>query len=166
MTKADQNNKKELVIIRIFAAPRELVFKAWTDPDLFRQWWGPQGFTCPVAKMDLRVGGEYFSCMRAPDGKDFWSKGVFREIVIPERLVMSDSFADEHGNLVPATHFGLSPGFPLEMEIAVTFEEHGQQTRLTLKHSGTGGISDKDRMDMEQGWSQSFDKLAAVLKKD
>jgi len=93
MTTTNQNNKNEITITRIFDAPRELVFKAWTDPDLVRQWWGPKGFTSPVARIDLRVGGEYFNCMRSPEGKDYWSKGVFREIVAPARLVMTDSFA-------------------------------------------------------------------------
>jgi uncharacterized protein YndB with AHSA1/START domain len=72
---------------------------------------GPKGFTSPVAKIDLRVGGVYLNCMRSPEGKDFWSKGVFDEIVVPERLVMTDSFADEKGNTVPASYYGLSDDF-------------------------------------------------------
>jgi len=71
----------ELVITRVFDAPRELVWKAWTDPDQVARWWGPKGFTAPACKMDLRVGGEYLNYMRSPEGQDFWSKGVFREVV-------------------------------------------------------------------------------------
>lgn len=85
------SKQQELVIKRIFDAPRELVWDAWTEPEQIMRWWGPKGFSAPVAKIDLRVGGAYLNCMRSPEGKDFWSKGVFREIVAPERLVMTDS---------------------------------------------------------------------------
>jgi len=99
-------------------------------------WWGPKGFTSPVSKIDLRVGGEYLNCMRSPDGKDFWSKGLFREIVLTERLVMTDSFADEKGNIVPASYYGMSKNFPLELQITVIFEEHNDRngkTKLTWR---------------------------------
>lgn len=152
-----------LVITRIFDAPRELVWKAWTDPERITRWWGPKGFTSPVYKMDLRTGGEYLSAMRSPDGQDFWGKGVFREIVEPERLVMSDSFADEKGNKVPASHYGMSPEWSGESLITVTFEELDGKTKLTLKNSGLSGLSAADRANMQQGWSESFDKLAEYL---
>ena len=166
MATANQdNNRKELTITRVFDAPRELVWKAWTEPELVKRWWGPKGFTSPVCKIDLRIGGEYLSAMRSPEGQDFWSKGVYREIVAPERLVMTDSFADEKGNTVPASHYGMSPDWPRELLITVTFEEHDGKTKLTLKHSGIVGISDTDRDNMQQGWTESFDKLAEYLAK-
>ena len=166
MSKSNQNkNGKELTIIKIFDVPREIVWKAWTDPERFMRWWGPKGFTSPVCKIDLRVGGGYLNCMRSPEGQDFWSKGVFREIVAPERLTMTDSFADEHGNMVPATHYGLSLDFPLEMLITVTLENLEGKTKLTLKHSGIDGINATDRRNMQQGWDQSLDKLAAYVVK-
>lgn len=155
----ENQNKSELTIMRIIDAPRELVWKAWTEPDCMMRWWGPKGFTSPVCKIDPRVGGEYLNLMRSPEGKDFWSVGVFREIVMPERLVMTDSFADKHGNIVKATHYGLSQGFPLEMLITAILEEHEGKTKLTIKHSGIDSISDKDRGDMQQGWNESLDKL-------
>lgn len=158
-------NKNELTITRIFNAPRELVWKAWTEPERFKRWWGPEGWTSPVCKIDLRVGGEYLYCMRSPEGQEIWGKGIFREIVKPERLVMTDSFADEHGNVVPATHYGMSPAFPLEMLITVALEDQKGKTKLTLKHSGIEGISDTDRDDMHQGWNQSLDKLDELLSK-
>jgi uncharacterized protein YndB with AHSA1/START domain len=102
------------------------------------------------------VGGKYLNCMRSPDGRDFWSTASFREIVEPERLVMTDSFADDRGNIVPAPYYGLSESFPLEMQITVTFEEHDAHTRLTLKHSGINDISATDRNNMQPGWSESF----------
>lgn len=167
MTKANQNkNIKELTITRVFDAPRELVWKAWTEPERVKRWWGPKGFTSPVIKIDLRVGGEYLSCMRSPEGQDFWGKGIFREIAPPERLVMTDSFADKEGNTVPASYYGMSGDWPLEMLVTVMFKEQEGKTLLTLKHSGIEGISDTDRDNMEQGWSQSFDKLAEYLEKE
>lgn len=159
-------NKNELTITRISDAPRELVWKAWTEPGRLSRWWGPKGWTLPVCKIDLRVGGECFSCMRSPEGQEIWSKGIFREVVAPERLVMTDSFADEQGNVVPATHYGMSPEFQMEMLITAIFEDQKGKTKLTLKHSGIEGISDTDRDDMRQGWSQSLDKLAELLAKD
>jgi len=96
-------------------------------------------------------------------GQDVWSKGVYREIVVPERLVMTDSFADEKGNTVPATYYGMGGEWPLEMLITVTFEEQDGKTKLTLKHSGTEGIGQVNRDGMRQGWNESFDKLAQYL---
>ncbi|SNQ61714.1 SRPBCC family protein [Candidatus Methanoperedens nitratireducens] len=156
--------KPDLIVTRIFDAPVELVWKAWTDPEQVMRWWGPKGFTSPVCKIDLRAGGEYLNAMRSPEGQEFWSKGIYREIVAPERLVMTDSFADEKGNTVPASHYGMSPDWPLELLITVTFEEYDGKTKLTLKHSGIAGISDTDRDNMQQGWNESFDKLAESLK--
>jgi len=156
------NKNDELKIIRVFDAQRELVWKAWTDPDLLMRWWGPMGFTAPVAKMDLRVGGEYLNCMRSPDGRNYWSKGVYREIIPEEKLVMTDSFSDDEGNVVPSTYYGMS-GFPMEMLISVTFEEKGNRTMLTLVHSGIESVNDIDRGNMHTGWSQSLDKLAKLL---
>jgi uncharacterized protein YndB with AHSA1/START domain len=159
------NLKKELTITRLFDAPRKLVWKAWTDTDMYRRWWGPKGFTLPVAKRDLRVGGEYLYCMRSPEGKDYWGKGVYREIIPEKKLVMTDSFADEQGNTVSSEHYGMS-GFPMEMLISVAFEEKGSKTKLTLVHSGIEYISDKDRGDMQEGWTQSFEKLVELLAQE
>jgi len=102
--------------------------------------------------------------MRSPDGKEFWSTGKFREIREPERIVMTDSFADEQGNIVPASYYGMGGDWPLEMLVTVTLDEDEGKTKLTLKHSGTDRISDSDRNDMEQGWCESLDKLDESLK--
>ncbi len=155
-------NEKELRIIRVFDAPRERVWKAWTDPERVKSWWGPRSFTAPFAKIDLRVGGKYLCCMRSPDGKDYWSTGVYREIVPLQRIVATDSFADEKGNVVPATHYGMGPDLPLEFVVTVTFEEYQGKTRLTLKHAGFP--SGRDSEMASQGWNESFDKLAETLK--
>jgi uncharacterized protein YndB with AHSA1/START domain len=161
MTKPNQN-KKELTITRIFDAPRELVWKAWTEPERFKRWWGPKDFTAPFCTIDLRVGGVYLNCMRWPDGKDYWSTGVYREIVPMERIVYTDSFADEKGNVVPATHYGMSADIPLEMLVTVTFEEQKGKTKMTLRHVGLPPGTHSDMANA--GWNESFDKLAQSLK--
>ena len=153
---------QELVIRRIFDAPRELVWKAWTEPEYFKLWWGPKDFTCPFCEMDLRVGGKYLNCMRSPDGRDYWTTGVYKEIVPFERIVYTDSFADAEGNIVPATHYGMSPDFPLETLVTVTFEEDHGKTKMTLTHAGMPAGETSEQA--EAGWSESFDKLAESLK--
>lgn len=162
-TKSTSGEREELVITRTFNAPRDRVFEAWTDCDHFVRWWGPKDFTAPSCRMDVREGGEYLSSMRSPDGHEYWSKGKYREIRAPEKLVMTDSFADEKGNIVPASYYGMKGDWPLEMQVTVTFEEQEGKTRLTLRHSGTDKISPADRDDMRQGWNESFDKLEESL---
>jgi uncharacterized protein YndB with AHSA1/START domain len=160
---ATMSAEGEIVITRIFDAPRKLVWKAWTEPEHFMRWWGPKNFTSPVCKIDFRVNGTYLWCMRGPDGKEYWTTGVYRDIVPIERIVYSDSFADEKGNVVPASVYGL-PGedWPLETLVTVTFEERGGKTTMTLRHVGipAGVLSEQTGA----GWNESFDKLAASLK--
>lgn len=156
-----EDNQLDLVITRVFNAPRALVFKAWTEPERLKRWWGPKDFTAPVCEIDLRVDGKYLCCMRSPDGRDYWSTGIYRQIS-PERLVMTDSFADELGNVVPATHYGMSAAFPLEMLVTVTLEEHAGKTKIILRHKGFP--PGKDFADAQAGWNQSLDKLADSLR--
>ena len=159
------NNKKEITITRIFDVPRMLMWKAWTDPKTLKQWWGPKDFTSSVAKMDVRVGGKYLTNMISPDGEEFWSTGVYRDVIPLELLVITDSFADKEGNVVPATIYGFDKSFPEELNIKVTFKEHQEKTELTLIHSGLNNISEKDKNDMKEGWSQSLDKLEKYVTK-
>jgi uncharacterized protein YndB with AHSA1/START domain len=146
----------------MFDAPRERVWEAWTEPGRLMHWWGPKGFTAPICKIDLRVGGAYLFCMRSPEGQDFWSTGIYSAIVPLERLVCSDSFADAQGNVIPASTYGMECDFPLELEVAVTFENQGGKTLMTLRHSGfpPGLIVDLTTA----GWNESFDKLAEALR--
>ncbi len=131
-----------------------------------KRWWGPKAFTTPVAEIDLRLGGKSFSCLRSPEGKDYCGTGVYREIIKPRRLVVTDSFADEKGNVVPASHYGMSKDWPVELLITVTFEEQDSKTKLTLKHGNIAGVPAADFDGMKQGWNESFDKLAEHLEKE
>lgn len=160
--KSKGKSSEGLVITRVFDAPRELVWKAWTEPERFKRWWGPKEFTAPSCKIDFRVGGIYLACMRSPDGTDYWSTGVYREIVPMKRIVYTDSFADEKGNVVPASHYGMEGDFPLEMLVTVTFEEQGSKTKMTLRHVGLPAGEHSDMAGA--GWNGSFDKLAESLK--
>ena len=150
-----------LVIERVFHTPRERVWMAWTVPDLVMRWWGPRGFSAPVCRISLRIGGSYLLCMRSPDGKDYWNTGFYREIVPLERIVATNSFADDKGTVIPATAYGMSPDFPLEMLQTVTLAEKGEKTKLTLSHAGIP--AGQDMADAREGWNQSFDKLAEML---
>jgi uncharacterized protein YndB with AHSA1/START domain len=156
-----ESKTQELVIAREFDAPRELVWRAWTEPERVKQWFGPKDYTAPACNIDLRAGGKYLFWMRSPEGQDFWSTGVYREIVAPERIVSIHSFADEKGNVVPATHYGMSVDFPLEMQLTVTFDVDEGKTRMTLRHAGVPRVM----FELAQaGWNESFDKLAESLK--
>jgi uncharacterized protein YndB with AHSA1/START domain len=160
-TPAGQTADGAVVITRTFNAPRTLVWKVWTQPEHLMKWWGPKDYTAPVCKVDLRVGGTYLYCMRSPEGQDFWSTGTFREVVEPERIVSTDSFADEHGNRVPAAHYGM-PDLPDELLVTVTFAEQGSnRTILTLRHDGLPAGEMREMT--AAGWNESLDKFAAAL---
>jgi uncharacterized protein YndB with AHSA1/START domain len=165
---AKNSSKKEqteqVLITRVFDAPRESVWKAWTECERLVRWWGPKGFTTPLCKIDFRPGGVFHNCMRSPEGRDYCGKGVYHEIVEPERIVCTDSFADAEGNVVPATYYGMSADYPLEMLVTVTLEEIEGKTRLTLQHA-LGSVPASERDMCQQGWSESLDKLAGDLAK-
>ncbi len=149
--------ERDLVITRVFDAPREIVFKAWTDPEHVAQWWGPKGFTNPVCELDVRPGGAIRIDMRGPDGVVYPMKGIFREILEPERLVVTTSaFEDEDGNP------------QLEVLNTVTFAEHGGgKTKLTLQAVVVKSAPEVAAAleGMEEGWNQSLDRLADYLAK-
>jgi uncharacterized protein YndB with AHSA1/START domain len=157
----------DFVITRAFEAPRELVWKAFTDPGHMQHWWGPKGSTIVAAKMDLRVGGTYLGAMRDPSGRVMWAKFVYRDIVPPQRLVWEHSFSDENGGL---TRHPLSPTWPLTLLTTVTFEERSPgRTALTLRWAPLDATPEEQATfdaahgGMTQGWGGSFDQLAAYL---
>jgi NADPH2:quinone reductase len=159
-----QATDQALVITRVFDASPSLVFKAWTEPERIMQWWGPKGFTTPVCTIDLRPGGVHHYCMRSPEGQTLCARGIYREIVEPQRIVYTDAFADEQGNPVSPEHYGMSPDWPVEALVTVTFAEQAGKTRLTLRHSPLKPGRERDMC--EQGWSESFEKLADYLDRE
>ena len=154
---------KDLVIERIFDAPREQVWQAWTDPELFMRWWGPSTFTSPTCRMDVRPGGRYVWSMRDPDGNDYYSAGTFLEVVPPERLVYTDSFADKDGNIIPPGAYGMSDAFPTELTVTVTLEDLGKQTKMRTTFSGMPEGPEKEMT--AAGFNESLDKLTNAVTK-
>jgi len=146
----------EISVTRVFDAPVSEVWKYWTEPDKIMKWWGPRGFTCPSSKMEAKVGGKYLNCMRGPDGKEFWSTGVVKELIPERKLVVTDSFSDEKGNIKPASEYGMPGDWPKELLITVYLEEADGATKMKLKHQG---IPNEMREDCIKGWNESFDKL-------
>ena len=145
--KAAGTAAEDFVISRVLDAPRELVWKVFTDPEHMKSWWGPKGFTARTAKMDFRVGGMYHYCMTSPDGHEMWGKFVYHEIVPPERLVFVNSFSDENGGL---TRHPMSPSWPLEMLSTFTFDEKDGKTLFTIRWSPLNA-SQTERKTFDEG---------------
>jgi len=144
-----ETGHRELVIRRVVDAPRALVFKAWTEPERIVRWWGPQGFTVPFCEMDVRPGGAWRVCMRSPDGTDHWVRGVYREIVEPERLAFSWAWEDADGN-------------PRENTlVTLSFAEEGERTRITLHHAGFETVTGRD--EHQGGWTSCLERLPDYL---
>ena len=159
----------DFVISRVFDAPRDLVWKAFTDPERMKHWWGPKGFTVISSKMDLRPGGTYHYGMKAPDGSAMWGKFVFREIAAPERMVFINSFSNEAGG---TTRHPMAPTWPLEMLSIFTFEEQpGGKTKFTIRWAAHNATSEEQATfdaghdSMRGGWGGTMDQLAVYLAK-
>ncbi len=157
---------REFVIERVFDAPRELVFKAWTDPGHLARWFGPKGAAVKHAKADLRPGGVLHTRMATSDGGEMWGKMAYREINPPSRLVYLNSFSDEAGGL---TRHPMSPTWPLEMLTTVTFTPEGAGTRITLQWAPFRATAQERAAfdaafdSMTGGWTGSFDQLDEYL---
>lgn len=151
-TSATNQSKWDLVITRVFDAPRQLVFRAWTDPKQVAQWWGPNGFTNPVCELDVRPGGEIRIHMRAPNGVIYPMKGVF-EIVEPERIVFVSSALDENGNSM------------FDVLNTITFVEQHGKTSLTMQARvlRETAVAPQYLQGMEVGWNQTLDRLGNHL---
>jgi uncharacterized protein YndB with AHSA1/START domain len=161
--------EREFTITRMFDAPRALAWKAFTEPERMKEWWGPKGSTIVASKMDLRVGGTYHGAMRDPSGHVIWARFIYREIIAPDHVVWVHSFSDEAGGL---TRHPMSPTWPLELLTTVTFEDApAGKTKLTLRWLPINASEDEHKTfeathdSMRQGWGGSFDQLAAYLSR-
>ena len=135
----------ELVIRRVFDAPRDLVWRAWNDPKHAKQW-GPKGFTTPIREMDPRPGGAWRAVMVSPEGKRYAQHGVVREFVPPERLSFTFIWDDQPD---------------VEMLVTVTFAEHGGKTEMTFRQTGLPSAESRDGH--RGGWNEAFDALEEVI---
>jgi uncharacterized protein YndB with AHSA1/START domain len=155
-----------LVITRVFDAPRALVWKAWTEIDHLKRWWGPKGFAMGACTLDFRPGGAFHYSMRTPDGRELWGKFVYREIVVPERIVFINSFADASGNIVRNPW---NAHWPLEILNTQTFTERDGKTTLTLRGRPINASElerktfEDGRQSMQQGFAGTLDQLADYL---
>jgi uncharacterized protein YndB with AHSA1/START domain len=162
-----ETKSADFVISRVFNAPRDLVWKCFTDPQHMKQWWGPKGFANFSSKMDFRAGGRYHYGLKSPDGMTMWGRMIYREIVPPEKIVFINSFSDEQGGL---SRHPMAPSWPIEMLSIFTFEEQpGGKTKFTVRWSPHNATAEEQRTfdeghgSMNQGWSGTLDQLEAHL---
>jgi uncharacterized protein YndB with AHSA1/START domain len=157
----DTDIQHELVIHRVLDLPLNKVWKAITEAEEFKKWWGPEGFTCPSSTMEAKVGGKYLNCMKGPDGKEYWSTGTVKELITQKKLVVTDSFSDEKGNIKNASEYGMPGEWPRELVITFELEEADGATKLILHHEG---IPQEMYDECKQGWNESFDKMEKNIK--
>jgi uncharacterized protein YndB with AHSA1/START domain len=153
---AEATSDRELVLTRLIDAPPAKVFRAWTDPELLKQWFAPLPYTTPVAELDVRPGGANFIVMRGPDGKDLPNRGVYLEVVENERLVVTDAYTK-----------AWEPSEKPFMTLILTFDNVGGKTRYTarVRHWSVADREAHEKMGFHEGWGQCADQLAALVAK-
>ena len=160
---------QDFIISRSFDAPRERVWKAWTEPQALARWWGPKGATIRVIKLDLRPGGIFHYAMAFQPGRDMYGRFVYREIEAPGLLVFVSSFSDAEGGITRAPFPQLEGKWPLEVLNHVTLTEQGGRTTLSLRGGPIDATEDERKMfaamhdSMRGGFGGTFDKLDAYL---
>ncbi|MFH0344203.1 MAG: SRPBCC family protein [Chromatiales bacterium] len=147
---------RNLILTRIIDAPREKVFKAWTDPTLMKQWFAPLPWTTPHVEVDLRPGGSNLVVMRGPDGNEFPNRGVYLEVVKNERLVVTDAYTK-----------AWEPSEKPFMTLTLTFEDVGGKTKYTARiaHWSDADVEAHEQMGFHEGWAQCAEQLAALVEK-
>jgi len=146
----------ELVLTRLIDAPRDKLFRAWTDAELLKQWFAPLPYTTPVAELDVRPGGANLIVMRGPDGSDLPNRGVYLEVVENERLVFTDAYINA-GEPSPKPF----------MTVILTFEDEAGKTRYTarVRHWTAADRETHEKMGFHEGWGRCADQLAALVAK-
>jgi uncharacterized protein YndB with AHSA1/START domain len=163
------SGERELVITRVFDAPRELVWEAFAESERLARWWGPKGFTMLVRELDFRPDGVYHYSMRSPDGRIMWGKFIYHEIQAPERLVFVNSFSDAEGNIVRSP---FSPTWPLEILNMLTLRESDGKTTVTLRGKPVNATVEEQETfwnaqeSTRQGFAGTFDQLAEYLAQE
>jgi uncharacterized protein YndB with AHSA1/START domain len=154
MNATTATNDRELVLTRLIDAPREKVWRAWTDPALLKQWFAPLPYTTPVAVLDVRPGGASLVVMRGPDGADMPNRGVYLEVVENERLVFTDAYTA-----------AWEPSEKPFMTVTLTFADEGGRTRYTarVRHWTVADREAHEKMGFHEGWGKCADQLAALV---
>lgn len=152
---------KTISIKRTIDLPLNTAWKAFSEAESCKKWWGPQDYTCPDCIIDFKQGGKYLMSMQGPDGIKIWSTGIFKEIIDHKKIVYTDIFADINGNAVPAVYYKMPGEWPLETIITIDFNEVDGKTNLSLLLEG---IPEEMEEDCVKGWQQSFDKLENLVK--
>ena len=166
MTKSVEPLSNEFVIKRVFDAPRELVWCAFTQAEHLKHWWGPKGFKMQTCTMDLRPGGVFHYGLLAPNGTEMWGKWTFREIVAPEYFTTVFGFSDKDGGL---SRHPFAPEWPAEMLGSHAFEAQGDKTLLTTRAAAFNATEEERKVfeagfgSMQQGFGGTWDQLAAYL---
>jgi uncharacterized protein YndB with AHSA1/START domain len=147
---------RELVLTRLINAPREKVYRAWTQPELLKQWFAPKPYTTPIVEIDVRPGGSVYFVMRGPDGKDLPNHGVYLEVVPNERLVSTDAYVR-----------AWEPSEKPFMTLILTFENEGDKTRYTarVRHWTVADREAHEKMGFHEGWGICADQLEALVAK-
>jgi len=145
---------RELVLTRLIAAPREKLYRAWTEPELLKQWFAPKPYTTPMAELDVRPGGANLIVMRGPDGRDMPNRGVYLEVVPNQRLVFTDAYVS-----------AWEPSAKPFMTVILTFEDDGGKTHYTarVRHWTVADREAHEKMGFHQGWGMCTDQLAALV---
>lgn len=155
-------SKDAIVIERIFDAPVSLIWQMWTEAEHYKNWYGPQGFSVPVVEMDVRVGGRRFFCMegQSPDSsRKMWLTGEYLEITPNKRLVYTESMADEHGNVLSPSAFGMGDDYPTTSVITVLLEDLDGRTKMLMTHAGVPA-----EQGANEGWQQAFNKMSKHIQ--
>jgi uncharacterized protein YndB with AHSA1/START domain len=157
----DKGSADAVEIERIIDAPLALVWQMWTDPEHFKAWYGPDGATIPVAKMDVRVGGTRLVCMevQTPNGPmRMWFTGEYREVIENKRLIYTESMSDENGHVSAPSDMGMPEGHPSTTEVRVELKDIGGRTKMVMAHLGIPHDSPG-----AAGWAMALDKLTAYI---
>jgi uncharacterized protein YndB with AHSA1/START domain len=169
MNASTMKTQEAFVLTRELDAPRERVFRAWTEPSQLARWWGPKGMAVEIARLDLQPGGIFHYSLHTPSGAVMWGKWEYREVEAPARLVFLSSFADDTGATARAP---FSAEFPLQVLTEVTFEERDGRTKMTMRgvpHNATeaeqrffAGMNES----MQMGWAGTLEQFSLSLERD
>jgi uncharacterized protein YndB with AHSA1/START domain len=145
---------------RTFNASSDKVWRVWTDEDSMKHWWGPNGYTAPSIRNDVRVGGTYLWAMRSPKGAMSWNTGVYQEVVPNTRMVSTSSFADETGQALPGSKAPVPGRWPDAITVTVDFSESNGKTKVTVTEAGMPLFV---KLLAKIAWDQQFDKIQSLL---